>query len=300
MEKILAIDIGGTSVKIGVVEENRILEKYSTRNIFKGKQNQLVSGIKDVCENYIKKYNISKIGIGCPGEIINNTITIASNLGWQNFNVVEDFSKAFPNCQVFVENDGNAAYLAERTYGQLQEYDNCVFVTIGRGIGGTIVCKGLPQPGTHGLGSRIGHMVIKTHGRKCNCGRQGCFETYGSVYGLIRTMKDTNRKWENESERIEDSDLSGYKLAKYKTLKHPIIQKGLTQWHDDLAEGLLNLCFLVDPEIIVIAGGITESNLIDIDYIKNRLVNCGYDKCELKVSSFRGKAGLIGASLLCK
>ena len=91
MEKVLAVDIGGTSVKIGVVEQNTVLEKTSMRNCFKGRANQLVSGIKDICQNYIKKYQITKIGIGCPGEIVDNVVVEASNLGWKNYHIVDDF-----------------------------------------------------------------------------------------------------------------------------------------------------------------------------------------------------------------
>ena len=103
-----------------------------------------------------------------------------------------------------------------------------------------------------------------------------------------------------KEEKIDDSTLSGFSLAKYKLVNQPMVIAGVNRYLDDLADGLLNLCYLFDPEIIVLAGGITEGNLIDIKYLKEKLNNCGYEKCELKLSAFKGKAGLIGASIIAK
>ena len=203
-----------------------------------------------------------------------------------------------PNADLFALAFATTFDFAKRLYGKLQNCNNCIFITIGRGIGGQIIYDGKTINGSHNLGGRIGHMVIRSNGRKCNCGRRGCFETYASVYGLIRTIRDTNHHWPIESEKIEDSELSGFQVAKYKNTNNQIINAGVYHWLDDLADGILNLCHIFDPEIVVIAGGITESSLIDKEYLQKKFADLGFSKCEIHISQFKGKAGMIGAAAL--
>ena len=120
---ILAVDIGGTSVKMGVVSDGRVLENTSIRNVFKGKSDQLMEGIKDICQDYINRYNISKVGIGCPGDICEGKVLFASNLGWVDFDLYSAFKEVFPNLEVYIDNDGHAAALAEMHYGNLKNVE---------------------------------------------------------------------------------------------------------------------------------------------------------------------------------
>lgn len=296
-ENVLAIDIGGTSVKIGVVKGEEILENTSIRNIFKGKCETLLPGIKEICKNYISKYNIHKIGIGCPGEINDGVVMWASNLGWHNFPLLNEFQKEFKNCQIILDNDGYTACQAEIKFGSLYNVQNGLFVTFGRGVGGAIIVDNKIMHGAHNKGGNFGHMVTHTNGRKCNCGRRGCFETYTSVLGLIQTVKEINMRWQNENDQIDTSDLSGFKIVSLSKEKNPIILEAVYKWNQDIAEGLLDLCLIFDPQIIVLAGGITDSGLINLDYIKSTLAKQEY-YCEVKLAKFTGKTGLVGAAAL--
>lgn len=297
-ELVLAIDIGGTSIKIGVVKKDIVLENTSIRNTFKGKSEIFLIGIKDTIDYFINKYNINKIGIGCPGNIKDGIILFASNLGWKNYDILKDFQTYYPNLTIKIENDGKTACYAETKYGALLNVNNGIFITIGRGIGGQIICNGSFINGQYGNGSKIGHILISKNGRKCNCGRKGCFESYCSVHGLIQTVKEFNNHMQDETMKIDESKLSGMQIVNYCKNKELVALSAVKKWNKDFFEGLLNLCMLFDPTIIVIAGGITESGLLNIEAIKNSLANYGYDKCEIKLSKFKGKAGLIGASCL--
>ena len=297
---VLAVDIGGTTIKMGVVNKSEVIDITSIRNSFKGNFNELLPVITGIMNNYLNKYHINKIGIGCPGDIENGFLYFASNLGWKNIDVLKEFQKVFPRCEVKVENDGIAACNAERTYGRLKDVDNCVFVTIGKGIGGALILDNKIILGSHKFGGRFGHMVTKSGGRHCNCGRKGCFEAYGSISGLIKTVKEYNLKWTKKEEQIDIDKLSGYKILSYLKENNPVAKEGVKRWHKDIAEGLLNICHMIDPKEIVIAGGVTESELLDIEYIKKKMAKHGYDKCELSLANLKGKTGLVGAASLFK
>lgn len=299
-EYVLGIDIGGTSIKIGVVNADQILESTSVRNTFKGASKNLLPGIKPICDNYIKKYNIKKIGVGCPGDIENGVVVLAANLGWNHFNILEEFKKYYPDCSINVDNDGNAACEAELKYGELGNVTNGLFITIGRGVGGTVIVDKKIVHGIHNRGGKFGHMVIHTNGRKCNCGRRGCYETYVSVLGLINTVKEVNERTSDPNAKIDTSKLSGYQIINYLKDNKSVAIEGVRKWHNDLAEGLLNLCLVFDPSVIIIAGGITEGPLLNIEYIQKYLASHDYESCEVKVATFKGKTGLVGAAALCE
>lgn len=298
IENVLGIDIGGTSIKLGVVCDQEVIESTSLRNVFKGKSHLLIDGIKEICDDYINRFNIKKIGVGCPGNINNGVVTFASNLGWKNFDILNDFLKAFPHCEVVVDNDGNAACKAEMKFGNLSNVSNALFVTIGKGVGGAIIIDKKIVKGHNNKGGRFGHTVIHTNGRKCNCGRKGCFETYASVAGLLQTVKEHNLKWKVIEEKIETEKLSGYQIAKHLKEHNKMVEKAVNTWHKDIAEGLLDLCHIFDPSIIVIAGGITESGVLNPLFLKNFLSKHNYGDCEIKLAKFKGKTGLVGAASL--
>lgn len=297
-EYILGIDIGGTSIKIGVVSKGNVIESYSVRNIYKGHFNNLLLGIYPLCDKYVKKYFINKIGVGCPGDFKDNVLIKAVNLGWQNINVLQKFKETFPNKEIIVANDGYAAYMAERKYGDLKEEVNGVMLTIGKGIGGTLLINNQVVKGSHNMGGRIGHMVIRSGGRKCNCGKKGCFEAYGSITGLLKTVNEYNLKEYPEQEKIDVERLSGYKIAQYLKEEKKVVVDAVNKWHKDIVEGILNICNFMDPNMIIIAGGITESEILNIDYLIEKIHSKGYKNVTIKSSSLKGNTGLIGAASL--
>lgn len=297
-EYILSIDIGGTSIKIGVVCKENVIESTSVRNVYKGKPDLLVLGIKSICDNFINKYNITKIGIGCPGDILKGVVIFASNLGWKDFNILKAFNDVYPEMIINVDNDGNAACQAEIKFGKLKNVENGLFVTIGKGVGGAIIVDNKIVHGSHNKGGRFGHILTNSNGRKCNCGRRGCFETYASVSGLIQTVKETNEKLKDKYEPISEEKLSGYTIVKLYKEFNPIINEAIQKWNKDVAEGLLDLCHVFDPSIIVIAGGITESGLLNLNFIKSFLEKHYYDDCKIVLSKYKGKTGLVGAAAL--
>lgn len=295
-EFILAIDIGGTSVKIGVVTKDQLLEKISFRNVWKGHQDKLVADLENSITRLIQKYNIHKIGVGCPGDIEDGKVLYASNLGWKNFDLSHELKKYFPFAEIKIENDGIAAVNAEIHFGKLQNVQNGLFIVFGRGVGGACIINGKIYLGENKKGGKIGHLTCKKpNGRRCNCGRIGCFETYTSVTGLIRTIKEQNQmlKAHQKFQR-----LSGFQIVELVKQNNPIVLHGVSIWNDDIAEEILDLAMLFAPSHIVLAGGITESGLIDLSKIKRKLNQFGYGSIDLSISQYKGNTGIIGVASL--
>ncbi len=297
-EKVLAVDIGGTSIKTGIVEEDQILEFASYKNVWKGHQEKLVPFFNKIFQHWIQQYNITKMGIGCPGEIKDGVVVFAANLKWHNFELVKQLQQIFPQMTIKIENDGRAATLAELEYGKLKDAKNALFIVFGRGVGGSLVINHEIYTGSYNRGGNFGHMVIKNYkARKCNCGRKGCFETYASVAGLVQTIKDVNYHSKNP---VPLKELGGLRVVDLANNQHPIVIKAVQQWNLDIAESILSLALLLDPSHIILAGGITESGLIHIELIKEKLKEQGYEDVVVELSSFKAKAGLVGAATLLK
>ena len=202
----IGIDIGGSHIGIGIVNENGIIvEKIEKRIMSKEKKNikkTLEDYITEQIKKFLEKYKISKIGICSPGTISNNIIKKSVNLNLENYDLAQEVSKKIEK-QIKIRNDCECAAIAENKYGCLKGYDRAVFITLGTGIGGSVIInnKLLDTGEVHGC--EFGHMIIEKNGLQCNCGKKGCFEKYGS----IKAFKDNLRKALNLDEKTRGQDL---------------------------------------------------------------------------------------------
>lgn len=144
---------------------------------------RLASALAD--ESKTDKKDIKSIGIGCPGAVDaeNGVIILTPNLPYRNFNVREFFAK-YTDTPVFIDNDANCAALGEVVSGAAKNYGTALAVTLGTGVGGGIIIDGKIYGGFNCAAGEMGHMITHKDGRKCNCGRRGCFETYASATAL--------------------------------------------------------------------------------------------------------------------
>ena len=189
----IGIDLGGSHVAIGVVDNNGvIIEKKERRILAKEK--------KDICtfiENYIvenvnelmKIHKISSIGIAIPGTINKTTIIKSVNLGIENYNIVERLKEKL-TIPIKIKNDAKCAALAENQYGSLKNYTRSVFLTLGTGIGGAAIINNELLNTGDMSGMEVGHMVIEKNGLQCNCGNKGCFEKYASMKALKNNLRN--------------------------------------------------------------------------------------------------------------
>ena len=193
----IGVDIGGSHVGVGIVK-NGVLIDFTERDLTKQDKINIKKTLVDtIIEliNYIlddSRLNISDIdliGIAAPGTIKNNIIVKSPNLGIINFDIISELQKTI-NLPMQIRNDSKCAAIAEKYYGSLKNADDCVFLCLGTGIGAAVFMGGkLLEPKRY-AGFEIGHIVIEKDGKPCNCGKNGCFETYASIRALKRNIAE--------------------------------------------------------------------------------------------------------------
>lgn len=250
----IGIDLGGSHVAIGVVDNNgRIIEKVERRILQKEKK-EICSFIEDyISENVndlISKYKITSIGIAIPGTVDKTTILKSVNLGIDNYNIVEELNKRI-NLPIKIKNDAKCAAIAENSYGSLKNYSRALFLTLGTGIGGAAIINNELLDTGNLPGMEVGHMVIEKDGIQCSCGNKGCFERYASMKVLKNNLRnvlglDETTRGEELLDILRNNNVSNKNYEKIETV--------LNEFIENLSIGISNLINLFEPEAIVIGG----------------------------------------------
>ena len=260
------IDLGGTTVKIAYFDETgKMLDKWEIPTVTANGGSQILPDIAASLKSYLEAHQIPDsailgLGIGVPGPVnAKGVVNKCINLGWGVFNISETLCSltGFP---VQAGNDANVAALGEFWKGGGQGCDNMVFVTLGTGVGGGIVVEGKLLHGAHGSGAEIGHLVLnRDETVPCNCGKYGCVEQYCSATGIVRMAKkhlaatdapSVLRSVKNLTcKDIFDAGKDGDKEAL--TI--------LDQVYNYMGEFLGNVCSTVNPEVVVIGGGVSKA-----------------------------------------
>lgn len=310
---LIGIDIGGMSIKSGVVDKNgNILFSDNEKTIVENGPDYFVNSLYiliDKCIEFSKNNNIeiAGIGIGVPGIVNNkeNTIIYTANLKIENLNLGEKLSKY--NLPICLSNDANCAVLAEQKFGSGKGYNDVIMLTLGTGVGGGVIINNKLFEGNCGQGTELGHMIIELDGEECGCGRKGCFEAYASASGLIKMTKDImlknndSKMWTYCFNSIKNvSGRTAFECAKDgDKAAIEVVNKYIKY----LGEGIMNFCNIFRPEAIILGGGISNQkdylkNLV-VDYISKR--NYGFkrsQKVEILIAKLGSEAGIIGAAHL--
>ena len=295
----LGFDIGGMSVKYGIVDENyNIIEKAS----FPTDKDSDIKVLDDICEvveKLSKKYEFSYIGIGAPGLVDpkNGIIAGSSNTPFKYTRVVE-YVESKTGYKTYIGNDANCAAYGEFLYGGA-DTDNFVMITIGTGVGGGIIINGKLFTGNSGVAGEIGHIIIRHDGHKCPCGKRGCYEQYASATALIKRTRDAVIKGDGPmaveyKDRLHDIDGRVVFDCVKKGYEDAI--KVLDKYAKYLVDGIESICALLQPDAIILAGGITNDKDILMEYI-NKFYS---GDCPVKIAKLMGDAGLIGAAFIGK
>ena len=210
--------------------------------------------------------SIIGVGIGVPGPVSSKgVVNKCINLGWGVFNIAEELSNlvGFP---VKAGNDANVAALGEFWKGGGQGCDNMVFVTLGTGVGGGIVVEGHLLHGTHGSGAEIGHLVLnRDETVPCNCGKYGCVEQYCSATGIVRMAKEAMAKV-TELSRLHRADpLTCKDIFDAGKAGDTLALQVLDQYYAYLGEFLANVCCVIDPDAVVLGGGVSKAGQMLLD-----------------------------------
>ena len=288
------IDLGGTTVKIAYFDETgNMLDKWEIPTVTTGGGSQILPDIAASIRHYIDGNQINEtailgLGIGVPGPVdAKGVVNKCVNLGWGVFNIADELCRltGFP---VKAGNDANVAALGEYWKGGGQGCDNMVFATLGTGVGGGIVIEGKLLHGTHGSGAEIGHMVLnRNETATCGCGKHGCVEQYCSATGIVRLanlhgMKDVSCK------DIFDAGKAGDEVA----------LAVLDEYYEYLGEFLGSLCSVIDPEIVVLGGGVSKAGSVLLEGVEPRFhkyVFHAASNVKFALASLGNDAGAYGA-----
>ncbi|MFC4558809.1 ROK family glucokinase [Virgibacillus kekensis] len=311
---IIGIDVGGTTVKIGIINENgNILDKWE---IPTDTSNGGISILKDIWLSINKKLTVNRIdrgkiagiGLGAPGfvDAENGKIYQAVNIGWKDINISEELG-TLSNLPVYVQNDANIAVLGENWKGAGEQAQNLLAVTLGTGVGGGIIANGTVLNGENGTAGEIGHITVEPGGIPCNCGRKGCLETVASATGIVRqAMKGI--------ESNPDSMLAAYYKNKgYLSAKDvfalanegdALCEDIIKRTTDLLGYVIANLAVTINPSKVLIGGGVSKAGerliqAIDKAFRKYALKRVS-DVCQIKTAQLGNDAGIIGAAFLVK
>ena len=299
----IGIDLGGSHIAIGVVDNNGIIvEKKERRILTKEKKNItffIESYIIENVNELIKKYKINSIGIAIPGTINKTTILKSVNLGLENYNIVDKLKENI-DLTIKIKNDAKCAALAENEFGSLKKYDRSVFLTLGTGIGGAVIINNKLLHTGDMPGCEIGHMVIEKNGLECNCGNKGCFERYSSMKALKNNLRETLGV--DETTRGQELlDILRNNNVENKDYKK--IEKVVEEFIQNLSIGISNLVNIFEPDAIVIGGSFVFFEDVLLDRLKANILNSNMlfnkrDDIIIKPAVLGNDAGIIGATLI--
>lgn len=311
----IGVDLGGTGIKAGVVnEKGEILSKGSTPTMAERPYQAVIADIATLCKTVAADANITvedieAIGVGVPGICDPKTgiIPKCTNLGWFDVPFVSELQSHIAK-PVIVDNDATVAGFAEYIAGVSAGTHSSVFVTLGTGVGGGIIMNGRPYSGAHGVGSEIGHMNIAMGGEECTCGNKGCFERYASATSIIRDAKRAVA--ENPDSVIMqkcggDVEKINAKIVIDAAKEGDAVGKQVFDGYvNGLAHGLVNLINVIDPEVIVLGGGVSMAGEFLLNAVREAMKPLIFFKsmpyADVKLATLGADAGIIGAAMLGK
>ncbi len=312
----IGVDLGGTNIAAGLVDEAGKLI-YSVKrptDTSRGRE-AIVADMCAMCMELVaeaEKRGLPRpaaVGVGVPCVVDKSMAFIhtAANLGsgWDDVplkRVMEDVT----GLKVWLDNDGNLAGLAEHQAGALQGVENGLLLTLGTGIGGGFILNGKLFRGSHGLAPEVGHMVIGENFYDCNCGKNGCFETFASATAVIRYAEKLVREDQYPTSTLHTASLMGHLNAHtiFEAAKagDPLGVAAVDRLTTYLALGIVNLINLMDPEVIALGGGVAHAGDFLLDQVK-RKVSDGlflqdFPTARFELAQMGNNAGIIGAAML--
>ncbi len=313
MKYYVGIDLGGTNIVAGVVDEDyNIIAKASTKTNCPRPEKEIADDMAKMALQAVKNANltidqIEWIGVGTPGIANSATgiIEYSNNLGFKNTPMVKYIQETIDK-PVFIENDANAAAYGEYVAGAAKGAKNAVCITLGTGVGGGIIVDGKIYAGSNFAGAEIGHTVIEVDGPQCSCGRKGCFEVFSSATGLIRMSKEAMaehpesimNKMAEEKGKVTartsfDAMRAGDAVAK------AVVDKYIKY----LAAGITNTINIFQPDVLCIGGGVCNEGdplLLPVKaLVKEEVYTRNSEKnAEIVIAKLGNDAGIIGAAFL--
>ena len=299
------VDLGGTTVKIAYFDEDgTMLDKWEIPTVTENEGTQILPDIAAAVNGYLTEKGVDKqsiigIGIGVPGPVDGKgVVNKCINLGWGVFNIQQALS-ALTGLPVRAGNDANMAALGESWKGGGQGCDNMVLATLGTGVGGGIILDGKPLSGVHGAAGEIGHLVLEPHETEvCGCGKRGCVEQYCSATGIVRLAKKHLAESDAESSLRGMDNLTCKDVFDAGKSGDAAALAILEQVYDYMGQFLANICCTVDPEVVVLGGGVSKAGQPLLDGAKryfDRYIFHASKDIRFALAALGNDAGAYGA-----
>lgn len=290
--KFIGVDIGGTSVKLGIIDESgKVLAKSET---------EYKSDVMNVVKNAIRELlgregmsieDISGIGVSAAGCINSVTGSVANNGGnipdWAHTEVCKELKEEF-GLPATLANDANCTVMGENWIGAAKGYTDVLAVALGTGVGGGVITGGRLLEGSRGYAGEIGHFATHVGGTHCVCGLDGCYERYASTSALTRASESANPDWNNGRvffKAVADGDETAKKI--------------LADWINEIAYGIAGFVHVFDPQLVLIGGGVSKQEELLIKPLKARVLELVMPDfatgLEFKAASVGNDAAMLGA-----
>lgn len=309
----IGIDLGGTNIAAGIVDENGTIRYKRSVPTGAGRPSDAIiediaANCRALCaENGIDFTKIASVGIAVPGGVDEESgeILFTPNIPFTGINIAKVLSEKLDGKRVGVCNDANAATIAEVLAGAAKGANNAVMITLGTGVGGGIVIDKKIYSGSNGLAGELGHFVIQMGGEKCGCGRRGCFEAYASGTALIRMTKEELNTcfMTGEATLMAESGRVSARTA-FDAFKEgdAAAARVIERYTDALASGIISLINIFQPDVFIIGGGISGEGQFLVDLLQPKVDAEEFSRdakkrARLCTATCGNDAGIIGAAL---
>ena len=293
---ILSIDLGGTAVKMGLVDHEGVIHaRHEASVCFDHYQTPILTTVIREAQAFLAREDaqIEGIGVSATGQVDDRAGAVIGTNGkiphYEGAQIKRDMEAAF-GVPVFALNDANAAALGECFAGRAKGVQNVLMVTLGTGVGGGIVLGGRIFGGTRGIAGELGHFTLYQDGPRCPCGKRGCFESYAATTALVRRAK----------EATGEADMNGRIVFSRAADGDQAMLAVLSAWIDDIAAGISGLVHIFNPQMVLIGGGVSAQEALLIAPLRERVLRSvmpRFAEClQLEAATLGNDAGMIGAA----
>ena len=292
----VGIDVGGTTVKIGFIEDYKIIYRL----VVETKKDTLFDDIFGAIKSFVKEkdIDISEIGFGLPGHVSGTYIDKLPNIGIYDLDIAPIANKYFPNVNIYTTNDANAAALGE-LLNDKDDVKSAYMITLGTGVGGGLVINSKVINGFHANCGEIGHIYVDfNHNYQCTCGLKGCLETVASATGIVRLANDYYDQFKTS---IDKNNMSAKTILDAAKKNDELGLFILNYVSESLGRAIATIELCVDVERIYIGGGVSDAGDILINKIKEYYKNYSHyaiKDLEITKAKLGNDAGMLGAAYL--
>ena len=308
MSATIGLDIGGTKISGGVIDENGVILARGRKDTPALDPAAIVEEAASLIRELSFEHEVDAVGVACAAFIdrSRSTVYFSPNLAWRDVPLKARLESVL-DLPVIIENDANAAAWGEFRFGAAAEVDDMVLLTVGTGIGGGIVVDGVLMHGAFGVAAELGHMRVVPDGLRCGCGNRGCWEQYASGSALVREARELVASGTPHAARLSElcagdpAALSGPDVTRAAAEGDPAAVELLADLGAWIGEGVASVAAILDPELIVLGGGVSEAGALLIDpalaAFRRQLTGRGHrPEARFALATLGNDAGMIGAA----